>query len=116
MAVLGTLVLVFIILHMSHFWAKVHFTDLSLDSNGNKDLHTIVIDLFQQWWYVLFYVASMFALGFHLWHGFQSAFQTLGLRHSKYTPIIKLKSYAFAILIPAGFAIIPVWIYIAGKL
>jgi succinate dehydrogenase / fumarate reductase cytochrome b subunit len=51
----------------------------------------------------------MIILAFHLQHGFQSAFQTLGINHKKYTPIIKTIGVAYAILVPLGFAIIPIW-------
>jgi succinate dehydrogenase / fumarate reductase cytochrome b subunit len=50
----------------------------------------------------------MFALAFHLWHGFQSAFQSLGVNSSKLTPVIKFFGRAFAIVVPLLFAIIPV--------
>jgi succinate dehydrogenase / fumarate reductase cytochrome b subunit len=59
----------------------------------------------------LFYVLSMSVLAFHLWHGFASAFQSLGLNHPKYTPVIKLFGRGFAIVVPLLFAIIPVMIY-----
>ncbi|MBK5278212.1 MAG: succinate dehydrogenase, partial [Bacteroidia bacterium] len=58
--------------------------------------------------YVGLYVACMVAVGFHLWHGFTSAFQTLGLNHMKYNPIINFVGKAFAIIVPALFALIPI--------
>jgi succinate dehydrogenase / fumarate reductase cytochrome b subunit len=60
---------------------------------------------------VLFYVISMIVLAYHLLHGFQSAFQSLGFNHPKYTPFIKKLGAAFAILVPLLFAIIPVIIF-----
>jgi succinate dehydrogenase / fumarate reductase cytochrome b subunit len=60
---------------------------------------------------VLFYVISMLVLGYHLWHGFASAFQSLGLNHPLYMPIIKKIGMAFSIVVPFLFAIIPVIIY-----
>jgi succinate dehydrogenase / fumarate reductase cytochrome b subunit len=71
-------------------------------------LYSRVTAAFDQWWIVLFYVGGMGFLGFHLQHGFQSAFQSLGLNHPKYTPWIKNAGIAFCILISAGFAIIPI--------
>jgi succinate dehydrogenase / fumarate reductase cytochrome b subunit len=55
---------------------------------------------------------GMIVLGFHLWHGFQSAFQTLGLNHPKYSPLVKNLGKVFSILVPLGFAIIPIWFYL----
>jgi succinate dehydrogenase / fumarate reductase cytochrome b subunit len=50
-------------------------------------------------------------MGFHLWHGFQSAFQTLGAQHARYTPVVKKVGYGFSVLIPAAFAVIPLYLY-----
>ena len=72
----------------------------------------MVIAVFKNPAFVIFYVFSMFVIALHLWHGFQSSFQTLGLNHSKYTPSIKLIGKAYSILVPAGFAIIPVIVYL----
>jgi succinate dehydrogenase / fumarate reductase cytochrome b subunit len=55
----------------------------------------------------------MVVLSLHLFHGFSSAFQSLGLNHKKYTPGIKLFGKLFAILVPAAFAIIPVLIFLS---
>lgn len=113
MGLLGTVILAFIIIHMKSFWAEYHWGSLPLDANGNKDLYEITVTAFQQWWYSLLYVISMVALAFHLMHGFQSGFQSLGLSHAKYTPIIKKVSMAFGIIICLLFAIIPISIYFA---
>lgn len=83
---------------------------------GYKDLHTVVMTFFSKenssaLFGVLFYVISMLVLGYHLWHGFASAFQSLGLNHPLYTPIIKKIGMAFSIVVPFLFAIIPVIIY-----
>jgi succinate dehydrogenase / fumarate reductase cytochrome b subunit len=50
----------------------------------------------------------MVFLGFHLVHGFESAFQTLGINHKKYTPLLKKIGLLFAIAVPAGFAAMPI--------
>ena len=59
-----------------------------------------------------FYVIAMVVLGYHLWHGFSSAFQSLGLNHVKYTGFIKVIGKLYAIIIPALFAIIPILLYL----
>lgn len=111
MALLGTLILVFLIIHLKSFWFEMKFGALpTINCNGEdiKDLYTIVAEAFSQWWYVAFYLVSLVALSLHLMHGFQSAFQTLGLNHKKYTPIIKFIGMAYAILVPLGFATQPI--------
>ena len=185
MAVLGTLILVFIVTHMANFWARMHFDEkmpivvkemntgmgvkqrvavgtkespnpyFQVDENGQfgpkviedikrqsmgqydlavrdlttvynkkdgevifigqKDLYKITIDLFKdkKWGMAAtgLYVLAMLVLAFHLLHGFQSAFQSMGVTSRKLTPIIKTFGTAFAILVPALFAAIPVYIH-----
>jgi succinate dehydrogenase / fumarate reductase cytochrome b subunit len=114
MALLGTLIFVFLCIHMGDFWYQMKFTaNLNMVSYGDgasiKDLYTKVQATFSQPWFVILYVFSMIVLAVHLIHGFQSAFQTLGLNHKKYTPVIKFVGIVYSILIPLGFAIIPVY-------
>ncbi|MFN9502929.1 MAG: succinate dehydrogenase, partial [Chryseotalea sp.] len=59
-------------------------------------------------WYVALYVFCMAAVGFHLWHGFASSFQTLGLNHPKYNGIINFLGKTFSVVVPALFAWIPI--------
>lgn len=176
MAVLGTLILVFIVTHMVNFWAKMHFdknmplmtktitvpdgstkdlyvgtvsgqffaTDQVQTANDTvktqfpkqlvikngtelynaqvdikvatlyKDLHKITFDFFKDpklgLVYTIAYVLAMLVLGFHLWHGFSSAFQSLGI-NNKFTPTIKFIGRAFAVIVPLLFAIIPLFIH-----
>ncbi|PWK69209.1 succinate dehydrogenase / fumarate reductase cytochrome b subunit [Mucilaginibacter oryzae] len=77
-----------------------------------KDLHTRVATSFSNIIYVLFYVIAMGAVAFHLLHGFQSAFRTLGWVHRKYTPIVYfIGTWLFAVIIPLAFAAMPVYYY-----
>jgi succinate dehydrogenase / fumarate reductase cytochrome b subunit len=106
--------------HVTHLYAKG--ADLEL-GEGYKDLHTVVMNFFGHelngydtndlaWLAVVLYTISMFVLSFHLWHGFASAFQTLGINHKRYTPFISIFGKAFAILVPLAFAIIPILIFL----
>ena len=115
MGILGTLILIFLVVHMKSFWFEMKFGTMPTisydgDSMEYKDMYTVVAEAFSQTWYSLLYVVSMFALGFHLVHGFQSGFQTIGLNHHRYTPVIKTIGIGvFAILIPALFAAMPLF-------
>lgn len=115
MGILGTITLIFIVIHMKDFWWQYHNGALPMftleDGIAVKDLYKIVVAAFSELWYVVLYVFCMIALAYHLHHGFKSAFQTLGLSHKKYTPFIRQFGLWFSILIPAAFAIIPLWIY-----
>ena len=116
MAWFGIIIFVFIVLHMIAFWGTMHFGTLPLETYGTetdvKNLYVIVQDAFSKLGIVIFYVVCMVVIALHLNHGFQSAFQTLGLNHKKYTPIIKGLGAAYSILIPLGFAIIPVFMFL----
>jgi succinate dehydrogenase / fumarate reductase cytochrome b subunit len=121
MGVLGTMILIFLIIHLKDF--KMAYLGITKDlpmitytlENDEKvtvkDMFSQVMLEFHEPLVVGIYVISMIALGFHLYHGFQSAFQTLGLRHPKYTPAIKTVGILFWGLIPFGFAIIPLIIF-----
>ncbi len=112
MATLGIIVFAFIGTHMFNFWAKMHFTTMPVDTAGNKDLYNLVAQAFQNPILVSFYLISMAALSLHLLHGFASGFQTLGLNHKKYTPFIQNTGTAFSILVPLGFAAMPLYFFI----
>lgn len=112
MGLLGTIILVFVVTHMYNFWYVMHWGEIGLDAEGNKDLYTVVVDFFRAPTTgligTIFYVIAMAAMAFHLYHGFQSSFQTLGVNHQRYTPIIKKIGVGFAVIIPFAFAVIPV--------
>lgn len=208
MAILGSAILVFIVLHMSAFWGKMHFgnvplhsetilfpqeveqgvvTDTSyeayytvegtylnvdqhkiengdeiylnrqkvadnyneqaseqmqqmgreftpynpngdnpVEAKGYKDLHSLTLAYFghdktdeaglpankNALLSMILYVLAMVVLAFHLWHGFSSAFQSLGLKNKKYTPLISRFGMAFSILVPLAFATIPIIIFL----
>lgn len=190
MAVLGTMILIFIATHMINFWAKMKFGttmplfvkeivdqtsgakqymliasaespqqnvpvqspvfnndvlkqqskgELFIEGSkiinkknnevlfeGYKDLHKLTISFFKSkgklfnvipnegLFFTLFYVFSMVVLGFHLWHGFQSAFQSLGV-NGKFTPAIKFFGKAFSVVVATLFAIIPIYIHFFSK-
>jgi len=78
-----------------------------------KDLHSRVASSFSNLIYVIFYVIAMGAVSFHLLHGFQSAFRTLGWVHRKYTPVVNfIGTWLFAVIIPVGFALMPIIYYL----
>lgn len=118
MALLGVLILAFLLLHMGDFWYKMKFTnELDMVSYAGvdgqvKDLYSKVAMAFKTPLVVGAYIVGLLALAFHLWHGFQSAFQTLGLNHKKYTPIITGFGRLFSIIIPLAYAAIPVYFYL----
>ena len=154
MGILGTIMLVFIVIHMKDFWAEYKFdkdfektTYLTYVVDGNKstvamksddfikselqkdsmninsgsfdgkaqetykDLYVEVREAFHNPLYVVLYVLSMLAIMFHLWHGFKSACQSLGLNHPNINKIIEVKGKIISVVIPMAFAFIPLYIY-----
>ena len=113
MGILGTILLIFLVIHFKDFWYQYKFTTLPLDEQGNKDLYIIVVNAFQSWIYVVLYVASMFALGYHLLHGFKSAVRTLGLYHPGYAAFVGTFGKIYSYTITIGFSIIPVYVHLS---
>lgn len=107
MGLLGTLLLIFLILHLKHFWVVSRFTDEI--TSGQQTLFGEMKEVFVgNPIIVLIYVLGCASLSYHLLHGFQSAFQTMGWSHPKYTPFIKSLGAGFAVLIPVVFALMPI--------
>lgn len=108
-------VTVFLVIHIANFYVKARFLgqtdEVIVDGQHVHDLGALVVELFQLPGYVIFYVISLFFLAFHLHHGFQSAFQTLGINHKTYSPFIKKLGIAYTVLVTAGFMYIPLYIY-----
>lgn len=115
MGILGTLILVFLVIHLKDFWGQMHYGDMAkvnYDGTEYRDIYSTVALWFDKGWYVGLYVFCMAAVGFHLWHGFTSAFQTLGLNHSKYNPLIHFVGKAFSVIVPVLFALIPILMFL----
>jgi succinate dehydrogenase / fumarate reductase cytochrome b subunit len=173
MALLGSIILIFICTHMANFWWKAKYSSTPMPlhrvevsapgseqkqslyltttgsflpteglvikhgtqiyapevnlkvGEGYKDLHSLTVAFFGHdkskegfpanefaLLAVVLYSLAMLTLSFHLWHGFSSAFQTLGVRHPKYTPLIQMLGKGFAVLVPLGFASIPIFLYL----
>ena len=117
MGILGTIILIFLVVHLQGFWAQMHWGEvptITYEGEVYKNLFLIVSEAFKQEWLVALYVLPMIFLGFHLSHGFASAFQTFGINHKKYSPAIKAIGTAYSILVPALFASMPVYIYFSS--
>ena len=124
MGLLGTLILLFLIIHLYNFWIPSRFGGMwiihqvqttTLVTYNNQEVHDLyseMLNVFKNLWVVIVYMLGVFSLAWHLLHGFQSAFQTFGLNHKKWTPIIKGVGVAFSIVVPLVFALMPVAIYL----
>ncbi|KAA1244604.1 succinate dehydrogenase cytochrome b subunit [Aquimarina sp. RZ0] len=115
MGILGTLILIFIVIHLVNFWARIKlgFGDaVALDVDGNKDVYEVTYSLFHNIYYVIFYTIISVPLAFHLYHGFKSGFKTLGFYHKKGLKIIAKVSLVYALIMGIGFGIIPFIVYL----
>lgn len=112
MGILGSIILIFLVIHFKDYWFVYKFGSLPTDADGNKDLYIIVVESFKVWYYVAGYVVAILALGLHLIHGVSSAFRTFGVYHAKYIKWIKYIGHSFSVAITIGFVIIPIFIYI----
>lgn len=100
----GSITFIFLVIHMRSFWFASRFA-----TEEHFSMYAAVKDAFANPVYSGFYVVAMFLLGFHLRHGFQSAFQTFGLKNKKYTPLIETIGFLFWLVLPAGFAAMPIF-------
>lgn len=123
MGLLGTLVLLFLVMHIYHFWTPSRLggfasikplEETTLGTYNGQEVHNLYKEMrvvFENVWVVIIYLLGVLSLFWHLIHGFQSAFQTLGINHKRYTPIIKIAGIAFSIIVCALFAAMPLAFY-----
>jgi succinate dehydrogenase / fumarate reductase cytochrome b subunit len=101
----GGIVFVFLAIHLQTFVGGLRFVD------EKPSAYALVAQAFSSAWYSAWYVAALVLLGYHLRHGFQSGFQTLGLRNKRYTGLIDAVAVFFWLIVPIGFAVIPIYFY-----
>ena len=115
----GVVIFLFTIIHVKTFkygpgLAEGYVT--TIHGIEMRDLYRLVYEVFSKPLYVIGYVAAMALLGFHLRHGFWSAFQSLGVHHPRYTPLIYGFGVLLAIVLSVGFLVIPVYVFIKGMI
>lgn len=105
----GGSVLIFLVIHFFNFY----FIKLGIVEGDPENFYALAYQLFAIPKYVILYWVCFLLLGFHLYHALQSAFQTLGLANEFWTPVIKAISLIYSIVLPVGFAIIPlvIWLF-----
>lgn len=120
MAILGTLILLFLIAHIYHFWTPSRLGGigdikaLGIVNHNGVELHNLYAEMdavFTNPYIVILYVLACGSLAYHLAHGFQSAFKTIGVHNRRYHALISSIGYGFSILIPLIFALMPISFY-----
>jgi succinate dehydrogenase / fumarate reductase cytochrome b subunit len=106
----GLLIMVYVLYHLAHFtWGTVHSEYYHwTDAAGRHDVYRMVVASFQQPLITVLYLVAMVVTGMHLSHAISSAFQTLGLNHPRYTPLINLAGPAVGLILVLGFSTVPV--------
>lgn len=112
MALLGSLVLIFLALHLSDFWFPNRSAQGFVHLEGEIDLYAKMRDTFSGTEpmtiiTIVVYLLGCGALGYHLAHGFQSAFKTLGVHNKKYHALLYTLGYGFSVMVPLAFAMMP---------
>mgnify|MGYP001569987272 CR=1 FL=1 len=103
----GSMTLIFLVVHITTF-------KFMGPEEGEGSLWEWVMFNFRHPLYMGFYVMALVALGLHMSHGIKSAFQTLGLAHPRYTPLIEKAGFALPLALAAGFGTLPVWAFVRG--
>ncbi len=125
MGLLGTLILIFLIMHFYHFWVPSRFGGMANiqplaeatlgQEYNNQPVHNLFAEMITVFSnniiVVIFYVLGCISLCWHLLHGFQSAFQTFGVNHKRYTPLIKTIGVVYSVGISLLFASMPIAMY-----
>jgi succinate dehydrogenase / fumarate reductase cytochrome b subunit len=106
----GSVIFIFLVVHLNSFFVPSRITETHLP------LYDLVAQAFQNPWYDGFYILALILLGYHLKHGFQSGFQTLGLLNKKYKTVVELFGMIFWLVIPLGFALMPLYFLFIHKL
>lgn len=109
----GTIVLVFLVLHIIHFKFGTEYTAM-VEGVEIRDLRRLVLEEFQKTWIVIGYVAVLGLLILHLSHGFWSAFTSLSMKSKETSKKVQMGAYGFAIVIMLLFMFIPLYIYFTG--
>lgn len=108
----GAFVLLFLVIHINTFFVRSRFQDMT-----GTTMFELIRGAFGNVWYVSFYTVALVFLAYHLKHGFQSAFQTYGIRVPRYQKLIDVIAAIFWLLIPAAFASMPLyflWAHLNG--
>jgi len=112
---LGTFILLFLVIHIKNFWVPSRFLEMPEVSYPPgvevHDLFSLMKDTFTNIWLVVIYLIGCLALAYHLRHGFQSAFRSLGVSNSRYLSLINGIGTGFSIIVPLAFAMMPVSMY-----
>jgi succinate dehydrogenase / fumarate reductase, cytochrome b subunit len=117
MGLLGTLILLFLILHLTHFWVPARFTHAGLEplptaTGVMHDMFSLMKVTFSELWVVVVYLLGVFSLFWHLMHGFQSAFRTVGVHNNKFLKLLATAGMWYSVIICLLFAAMPVAMYL----
>lgn len=115
MAVHGSIILVFIISHLVTFKFGTYY-ETTVNGVVMRDLAKLIFEVFQQPAAFGWYLVSLVLLGFHLTHGVRSVFQSFGLLHPAYQPLIQKAGVAYAVVVAGGFISQPVFVFITKTL
>jgi succinate dehydrogenase / fumarate reductase cytochrome b subunit len=114
MAFHGSLILVFLILHLITFKYGPHYTTV-IDGVEMRDLHRLVMEVFQKPGYVLWYAICLVGVGLHLSHGFYSSFASLGIYHARWNHLLNKFGYLYAAIIFLGFLVQPLYVFATAR-
>ena len=115
MAILGTLIFIYLVVHIAQFWVPSRITGLEEVTYNGKQYHNLFLrmfEVFQQEWVVILYLVGVGALLFHLLHGFHAAFRSIGVHNKKYLSLLKGVGYGFSVIVCVLFALMPISMYL----
>jgi len=118
MGLLGTILLIFLIIHWWHFWIPARFlghpelTEVAYNGVDMHNMFNLMKFTFSELWVVVVYVLACISLAYHLLHGFQSAFRTMGVRNPRWMAIVQCLGVGYSIVVSLLFALMPIAMYL----
>lgn len=112
MGLTGSVIFFFLVVHLKTFFVPYRVTH-TIGGEGQESVAYEVTEVFGNVWYSALYLVAAILLAFHLNHGFQSAFQSLGANNKKYAPLLRNFGTGFAVIMGIGFASFPILFYLA---
>lgn len=105
----GLVILAFLVLHFYDFWVhEMTYKYVDVLPQDPTRYYAETVEKFAPVWRTVLYIVAFVLLSLHLWHGFASSFQSMGV-NNKYTPAIKTFTKIFSVAIPLGFAFIALY-------
>lgn len=110
----GSITLFFVVTHLITFKYGPWYTTV-IDGVEMRDLHRLVLEVFQSPGYVVGYIVALGLLALHLFHGISSSFQTFGVSHPRWNASLKAFGILYSVTVTLGFLSQPLYVFLIAR-